>query len=40
MRRRSERDTLNSSQNSTIRGSGLHQSSGSPSLDQGKIPLA
>src|SRR6185369_6534615 len=35
----SERDTLNSAVCSTMRGSGDHHSSGSPSENQGKIPL-
>src|SRR5450631_209170 len=35
----SERDTLNSAVCNTMRGSGDHHRSGSPSENQGKIPL-
>jgi hypothetical protein len=37
---RSERDTLASSVYSTMRGSGLHHSTGSSSLNHGKMPRA
>jgi hypothetical protein len=37
---RSDRDTRTASVASTIRGSGLHQSTGSPSPNQGKMPCS
>ncbi len=37
-RRASERETWTASVGSTRRGSGLHQSTGSPSSNHGKIP--